>query len=191
MEREREKRGRGFPLAGGRRTTDEGFIISNADVVANIKRRRRRELGRELVSKIRGRRPVIHQWKIRPSCHRAAGINKLRKSGEELEELELDLDPIAQSRELPNSHPRVTHRLVFAPIPSPPPPLFHHSILLFQKEEYLLCFLRHFFERKATKNFIKILTNFERNFFAPSATIDLRHHVPIYCETFQRGAKFS
>lgn len=36
---------------------------------------------------------MIHQWKIRPSCHRAAGINKLRKSGEELEELELDLDP--------------------------------------------------------------------------------------------------
>lgn len=59
----------------------------------------------ERVSKIRGRRPVIHQWKIRPSCHRAAGINKLRKSGVELEELELDLDPIAESRKLPNSHP--------------------------------------------------------------------------------------
>lgn len=54
----------------------------------------------------------------------------------------------------------VTHRLVFAPIPSSPSSPFHHSTL-FQKEESLLCFLRHFFERKATKNFIKILTNFE------------------------------
>lgn len=39
---------------------------------------------------------MIHQWKIRPSCHTATGINKLSKSGEELEEL--DLDPIVESR---------------------------------------------------------------------------------------------
>lgn len=75
------------------------------------------------VSKIRGRRLVIHQWKIRPSCHRAAGINKLRKSGEELEELELDLDPIAKTAKHPSSSPI---RLVFAS---------HHSYTYYSKKK--------------------------------------------------------
>lgn len=99
------------------------------------------------VSKIRGQRLVIHQWKIRPSCHRAAGINKLRKSGEELEELELDLDPIAKTAKHPSSSPTI--RLVFAS---------HHSYTYYSKKKSpSFVFRRHFDERKATRNFIKIL----------------------------------
>ena len=64
---------------------------------------------------------VIHQWKIRPSCHRAAGINKLRKIWRgELEELENSTSTRATiAKQTSSSSSRFNRPLFLYLFPSP------------------------------------------------------------------------